>query len=595
VKRRLHLRLAALMMPMLLLAACATSSAPSSLSADFAGHFRTYVVCADHPSASEAGARILDQGGNAVDAAVATSFALSVCRPYSCGIGGGGFMIIHLVDDPRTKTPGDAVSIAIDYRERAPEAITPLHFVDLPDEASTRSGHAVAIPGTVAGLLLALEEFGTMNRRQVLRPAIELARRGFEVDAHYVEHAQEHIDLARAERVAGETELRIHPFIWDRFLRRGDLEVGDIIRLPEQAKALERIASHGASGFQSGRVAESIVRAVESDRLGGVLTLEDIRHYRPRVVEPLRRTVMGRTVIAMPPPSSGGVTLLQILVTFDAALSVRSARLSPMQRTHLLIESMKHAFADRAAFLADPEFSPVDVSGMLSVEMLRMRGESIDLNQTRSPDHYGMTAQLLEDGGTSHFSVIDGDGNAVACTETINLVFGSRVPVPEFGFVLNNQMDDFLTRPGVANAYGLMQSERNLPAPGKRPLSSMSPTIVLDANGRVEVIAGGSGGPRIITGTVQVILEALHGASARDAMTAPRIHHQWSPDAVYTEEFVSPGREGLSAAFLAALSGNGHAIRERRDIGNVQLIRRGSDGGWDAAADPRKGGRPAGR
>ncbi|MEO1129310.1 MAG: gamma-glutamyltransferase [Planctomycetota bacterium] len=591
---RLPLRLA-ILLPMLLLAACATSSAPSSLSPGFAGHFSSYVVCADHPSASQAGAVILDQGGNAVDAAVATSFALSVCRPYSCGIGGGGFMIIHLVDDPRTETPGDAVSVAIDYRERAPAAITPLHFVDLPEDASTRSGQAVAIPGTVAGLLLALEEFGTMDRRQVLRPAIELARGGFEVDAHYVEHAQEHIDLARAERAAGEADLRIHPFIWDRFLRQGDLQVGDVIRLPEQAKALERIASHGASGFQSGRVAEAIVRAVESDRLGGVLTLEDLRHYRPRVVEPLRRDVMGRTVIAMPPPSSGGVTLLQILVTFDATISIRSGRLSPAQRTHLLIESMKHAFADRAAFLADPEFSPVDVDAMLDIEMLRGRGESIDLHRTQPSSHYGMIAQLPEDGGTSHFSVIDGDGNAVACTETINLVFGSRVPVPEFGFVLNNQMDDFLTRPGVANAYGLTQSERNLPAPGKRPLSSMSPTIVLDAEGRVEVIAGASGGPRIITGTVQVILEAIDGASARQAMTMPRIHHQWSPDAVYTEEFVSPGGARFDPAFLDGLAGAGHEIRERRDVGNVQLIRRSAGGGWDAAADPRKGGRPAGR
>lgn len=539
-------------------------------------------VAADHPLASEAGAEILRAGGNAIDAAVATSFALSVVRPYSCGIGGGGFMVIYLKNDPSGghDTP---LATAIDYRERAPHAITPDYFEDKPDDWSRTSGAAVGVPGTVAGLLHALEEYGTLDRATVMAPAIRLAREGFEADAH----------MRRALEGVPESAA----WIIETF--REPAQQGRPITNPAQARALEWIAERGHEGFYEGPIAQAIAARARS--AGGLLTEADLRMYRATEVSPLRRGFRGREVLAMPPPSSGGVTMLEALGILERRLNLISgADRFDARFLHVFVEAMKHAFADRAEWLADPEYVDVPIDRLLSDKYLDVLAASVDAERTFEPAHYGSREYVAEDGGTSHISVVDRWGNAVACTETINLVFGSRVAVPEIGVCLNNQMDDFTTRLGEPNAFGLRQSADNLPAPGKRPLSSMSPTIVLDADGEVEIVAGASGGPRIITGTTQVILNVLlFGMSAEEAVGATRVHHQWLPDVVFAEPGGRLWHEGGSSLYETlprvgeGLRERGHTLDARRDIGVVQLIV-GRDGVWEAVSDPRKGGEPAG-
>ncbi len=564
------------------------------------GLYPQAAVAADHPLASRAGLEMLERGGNAVDAAVATSFALSVTRPYSCGVGGGGFMLIHLVDDP-AREGQQPLTVALDYRERAPVAVTPEHFEALPSDASRYSGHAVAIPATVAGLLHALDHWGTLDRATVLAPAIRIAREGWLVDEHTYRANVELNNFLKARAEDPEAKRLSESDAWlrGRFCRDGAPLLGARIALPEQAELLERIATHGRDGFYRGPVADSLIRTVQ--RHGGVMTLADLEACAPVISRPLRGRFKGRTILSMPLPSSGGVTFQQILGLLErrSDLLEGEAFMSPMY-AHVLTEAMKHAFADRATWLGDPLFGVDPTQRLLDPAYLDDKAKRIDPLRTRGVMSYGSAAQAPEDGGTSHFCVVDADGNAVSGTETINLVFGSRIAVPEWGFVLNNEMDDFLTRRGTVNAFGLRQSDRNLPEAGKRPLSSMSPTIVLDGEGRVEVLAGASGGPRIITGTLQVMLNVLlFDMSAQDAVAMPRLHHQWIPERLFFEE---PHR-GLSLARFSsvvdsvlhdAMTERGHILQTRKDIGNVQLIRLTAEG-WQAACDPRKGGAPAGR
>lgn len=543
----------------------------------WARSFNQEAVAADHAIASEAGAAILKAGGNAVDAAVAASFTLSVVRPYSCGIGGGGFMVIYFADGER--------AIALNYRETCPAAIGPDFYENRTDPlASTRGALAVATPGTVAGLLLALDRYGTLDRAAVLAPAIAAAREGFIVDAHYAEQAE---GLIRQFERRPEWKRRFS-FVWTRYLREGRVASGDRITNPEHADALELIAREGADAFYQGAIARAIVAAVARD--GGVLTLDDLRGYSPHEAAPLTFAFSRLTFLGMPPPSSGGLAMAQLFGILERHEAWQEAPAkSSAQRTHLIIEAMKHAFADRSRWLGDPAFVPVPVDALLADEYLRDLATRIDLTSTLPPDRYGTAPGIIdEDGGTSHLCVIDRHGNAVACTETINLEFGSLVAVPEFGFCLNNEMDDFTARRGQPNAFGLRQADLNLPEPGKRPLSSMSPTIVLDANGRVAAIAGASGGPRIISATTQVLLSTLvFDVSADNAMASPRFHHQWMPDVLRIE----PGFPDSIRQQLEAL---GHKLQELQVIANAQLIVRTSTG-WDAACDPRKGGRPSGR
>lgn len=561
---------------------------------DRVGSFEHGAVAADQPLASEAGARMLRAGGNAVDAAVAASFALSVVRPQSCGIGGGGFMVIYLPVDP---THGRVVT-AIDSRETAPAGAAAGMYTaaGLAEDASTDSGLAVAAPGTVAGLLYALEQYGTMDRRLVLAPAIEAAEGGFEADESYVSAVH-----AAAKRL-DESERAGRPWLWRELLRGGEVKVGDRIRNPRQAALLRAIADEGARAFYGdARIVEAVVAA------GGVLTREDLLEYSPAEVNPLSFGFGGRTFLTMPPPSSGGIVLAQAFGMLErrGIVERRGEEWTPADM-HVLIEAWKHAFADRAEWLGDPAFVDVPMDRLLSAEYIDARAALIVPERTRAPEEYGTRdgsvrpAAPVDDSGTSHLCAVDQWGGAVACTQTINLEFGSLVSVEPWGFCLNNEMDDFTARPGEPNAFGLVQSERNAPAPGKRPLSSMSPTIVIDGDGRVIAIVGASGGPRIITGTMQVLVNVLvRGMEAGEAVAAPRFHHQWMPDEVRLEPALREGgAEGEpeapgSAELREYLTSRGHTLGEAAEVGVVQLIVR-DGGGWRAACDPRKGGRPAG-
>lgn len=573
---------------------------------------RRGVVAADHPEASRAGAMMLERGGNAVDAAVATSFALSVVRPQSCGLGGGGFMLIHLVEDPRTPGSGP-VEIAIDYRERAPGAMDEAHFerIDDPD-ASRWTGSAVGVPGTVAGLLHALERFGTLDRSVVMAPAIRLAEEGFEVDAAFEETARGVSEWyeERPER------KRTHAFVWETFLREGQVRVGDRIRNPQQAETLRRIMREGRDAFYAGETARRVVDTVRD--AGGVMTLEDLAGHRVTEREPLEGVFHGRRVLAMPPPSSGGVATLQTLGALERYERLHESPLKDLGHNtpayiHIVAEAFKHAFADRAAWMGDADFADPPIDRLLSDERLEEIAAAIDPQRTHKPSFYGMAPAPSPDAGTSHHSVVDRFGNAVATTETINLGFGSRLSPDGLGFALNNEMDDFTTRLGEANAFGLRQSELNMPEGGKRPLSSMSPTIVLGEDGGVEVVAGGSGGPRIITGTIQTLLNALvFGMGAEEAVSAARFHHQWRPHVLAVEAGLDPSmyeapgdtagdvrrmmqRAPELLALKREIQGRGHMWGRTGSVGVVQaIVRAGEAGAFEAASDPRKGGAPAG-
>ena len=550
-------------------------------------------VAADHPLASAAGAEILGAGGNAVDAAVATSFTLSVVRPFSCGIGGGGFMVIVLpAHDGKP-----AVTTAINYRETCPAGVGPDYFEKLGAEskdASKYGGTAVGTPGTMLGLLYTLEKYGTMDRARVLAPAIKIAREGYGADSAYAQAAADAI--AKFEKHP-EWKTRF-AFTWERFLGSGNLHEGDRIVLAEQASALELLARDGAKAITEGELGRAICAAARAD--GGTLTIDDLRAFKPVELEPIRFDAFGRSFVTMPPPSSGGVAIAQIFGIMerrDAAGMVKREEWASY--THAMIESFKHAFADRAEWMADPAFvdGGVPVNRLLSDEYLRERAARIHRAETQGSESYGTRAAPPDDGGTSHLCVVDSHGGAVACTETINLGFGSLLPVARFGFILNNQMDDFTTRRGEPNAFKLVQSDKNLPAPGKRPLSSMTPTIVLDQEGKVEAVAGASGGPRIITGTAQVLLNSLLlGLPASEAVARPRTHHQWRPNLLEIEDNY-PGRwNGLEVKFWMLKFH--HQTTPATQHCAVQLIKRVTEDGktrWQAASDPRKGGSPAGK
>lgn len=576
-----------------LLSLLVLAAAPAARGQEAPARFTGGAVAADHEIASQAGAAMLRAGGNAVDAAVATSFALSVVRPFSCGIGGGGFMVIHLNHDPRHGT----IDVALNYREQAPASAAPDLFEKLAasdPHASTRGAKAVAIPGTVAGLLHALETYGTLDRATVLAPAIRAAEEGFLADAAYRQAYREDIE----PHFRREPGLRTRfAFLWSTLCHEGELggpENQARIVLPQQARVLRLIAERGLDGFRDGPVGDEIVAAIAAD--GGALTKADLASFKVQTLRPLETSWMGRRVVTMPPPSSGGIVLAQVFATLSARPeNLRELGHDSPAYTHLVVEACKHAFADRARSLADPDFTPIPMDRLLDPAMLRRRAEAIDPARTDEPEKYGWSGpQLPADGGTSHLSVIDAKGNAVACTETINLVFGSWLAVD--GFCLNNQMDDFLTQRGKPNAFGLTQADANLPAPGKRPLSSMSPTLLLEdgAGGpTVRMAVGASGGPKIISGTLQAILNAtVFQMDAGGAVGSWRFHHQWKPN-----ELLFEPRAEQEPYLRWVLTDLGHEAKVRRTglaVGVVQMVTRGSDGVLEAASDPRKGGRPAG-
>ncbi|MCH8823531.1 MAG: gamma-glutamyltransferase [Planctomycetes bacterium] len=564
-------------------ATCIFGVIATSADSLFAQQLQPYkhaAVAADHPVASQAGLEMLKLGGNAVDAAVATSFCLSVVRPYSCGIGGGGFMVIYIPG----KDGASEVAIAINYREMSPQAVGPDYYVKLNNASASRDGHhSVGVPGSVAGLLWALDNYGSMERVVVLAPAIRAAEKGFAADANHISAGQ---TLQR--RLESSHELKKSAeYLWQQLHHNGEIKIGDTITNPDQARALKLIAAQGVHAFYQGEIANTIVQMMKQNN--GPITSVDLAEYEIHVGKPLRGKFQGNEIISMPPPSSGGVAMQQIFGLVQRNFEqIKDAPHNSAPYIHLLTEAMKHAFADRAEWLADAAFVEVPIDQLLDSKYLDQLANSISMGKTNAPEFYGTNGTVIEDGGTSHLSVVDANGMAVACTETVNLTYGSLVVVPGFGFVLNDEMDDFTTVPGQPNAFGLIQSDRNLPAPGKRPLSSMSPTIVV-RDGKVVLVAGASGGPRIITGTIQCLLNCLlFDMDPNQAVAEPRFHHQWLPNQLL---FEAGSIDSIAREKLLLL---GHVLQPAgRSVGVVQLIKVDADG-LRAASDPRKGGKPAG-
>jgi len=536
------------------------------------------MVAADSEFASRAGLEMLQSGGNAIDAAAAVSFALAVTRPYSTGLGGGGFMIARLADgrivvqDFRETAPAGATTdmCAKAARER-PDGPSPSEFGYL----------AVGIPGLVAGRCQALAQFGTMPLAKTLQPAIRLAREGFPVDEDYVKNARD--VLANYEKYSSLKDSC--NYVYRTHMGSGTLrKVGDKLVQPELGKLLERLAAEGPDLFYKGSVGQAIVR--EMKKHGGIITEADLANYRPKLREPLLATYHDYKLILMPSPSSGGIALaetLNILETFNLPAIVKHV---PGLALHYQIEAMKHAFADRSQWLGDQDFVEVPMERLMSKSFAAALARQIEPDGVSEIKRYGSSG-MPKDAGTSHFCIADQFGNVVVSTETINTEFGSLAAVDEWGLILNNEMDDFTAEPGKPNAFGLIQSDRNAIAPGKKPLSSMCPTIVLKDD-KPFLLIGASGGPRIITSVLNVFLGVTDfGLSLEDAIMRVRPHHQWQPDEVSFDR--EPPTE-----LAAALTKRGHKLSEKRKSGVVQAIL--SDGeGWIGASDPRKGGKPAGR
>jgi gamma-glutamyltranspeptidase / glutathione hydrolase len=531
------------------------------------GHARTLqsghgLVVADSEQASQAGMEILRRGGNAVDAAIATALALSVVDQASSGLGGGGFMVIYRAKDNK--------AFALDFRETAPESSRrELYMKDgEPAASASLTGPlAVAVPGEVAGLIEARKRFGTLPLPVLAAPAIKLASEGFSVDP--------------ALRIAIERQqanMKRFPDLGRIYMPKGELpKERDVIRQPELAQSLKAIAKDGAAVFYSGWIGHAIVETIK--KTGGVMTFDDLKNYRPVWREPLIGSYRNHTVITMPPPSSGGVAIVEMLNVLEGYKLGELQHNSPSY-LHLLSESMKHVFADRAQFLGDPDFVHVPVGKLTAKNYAEWIRKRIAPDKTRPPQFYGYYNYNAEKGGTTHFSVIDRFGNAVACTQSVNTRFGSKLLVRETGIVLNNEMDDFAIHPEVGNVYGLIGNEANSLKPRKRPLSSMSPTIILRGN-RPELVVGAAGGPRIISATLQTILNVLDfNMPVTAAVSAPRVHHQWLPDRLNIEPKFTP-------ELKAALEQRGHTLREQTSLGVVQAIT--SEGAsMSGAADPRK-------
>ncbi len=537
------------------------------------------VVAADHAEASAAGVEMLKRGGNVIDAAVATAFALSVVRPASSGLGGGGFLLYW---DAERKE-----ATAFDYRERAPLAATADMFSKLSAAERGRASEdgilAAGVPGEIAGLCTILAKHGRLPLATVLAPALRLAKEGVAIDE---------TDLSTQRSELAEWKLhperaKQFPLLWERYLNNGKpWKLGDRFFSP-QLPALESLAKHGMASAKSGEIAQAILE--ESRRRGGIMTGDDLQHMAPVARTPLRSTYRGYEILTMPPPSSGGIALLQTLHTLEAWEQRPDHKqwkdLSDADRLQVLSEAQKHAFADRAESLGDADFVTVPTEQLLSRSYAARLAAKIDLGRTLDADAYGRSF-TPDDAGTTHFCVMDEHGNAVACTETINTTYGSLVVEPKFGIVLNNEMDDFTAIPGQANAFGLRQSAANLIAPGKKPLSSMTPTIVLK-DGRPHFIVGASGGPKIITATTQVLLQMLEfDRPAATAVALPRSHHQWQPHELLLEP-------KLYSELQTAMEQRGHAVKKANSLAATQAIR-WTPAGMDGGSDPRKHGEPRG-
>jgi gamma-glutamyltranspeptidase/glutathione hydrolase len=535
------------------------------------------MVVSQEAIASQVGADILAAGGNAIDAAVATGFALAVTLPRAGNLGGGGFMLMHLAKENKT--------IAIDYREMAPINAHRDMFLDsqgnVDDKKARFSAQSSGVPGTVAGLLYALEQYGSMSISQVLKPSIQLASEGFKVNH----------DLSDSLRLSAK-RLQKHKTSSDYFYKTdGDYYLpGDILIQSDLSSTLKRISKQGSSGFYKGKTADLIVKQMQNS--GGLITLEDLANYKVVERQPVCGSFKENSICAMPPPSSGGIHLIQmlnILENFD----LKSMGHNSAAYMHHLVEAMRSAYADRSLYLGDPDFTPVPVKRLIDKTYARSLSEQISSNKARlSKDVYpGLdkrtASQSNESDETTHFSTWDNMGNIVSNTYTLNFSYGNGIAVEDAGFLLNNEMDDFSAKPGSANGYGLIGGTANAIQPKKRPLSSMTPTILFDANNKPLLVTGSPGGSTIITIVLQMILNTTEfNMGIADATAAPRFHHQWLPDKVSFEN-------GISSDSLNLLNKMGHKISpQSRVLGATQSISlKGNN--LEGSADSRRQGASA--
>ena len=525
------------------------------------------MVASQEAVATEIGLEVLKSGGNAVDAAVSVAFTLAVTLPRAGNIGGGGFMMVYDAESGET--------VAIDYREMSGSAAFRDMYLDDQGEADSQksrySGLAVGVPGTVAGMALALERYGTISLADALAPAIALAEDGIEVTA----------DLS--ESLKGLTDrLQKWPSSSAVFYKEGGTpyEPGETLVQTDLATSLKAIADEGPSAFYDGPIAEKIVAAVGAAE--GHLTLDDFKNYEVKLRAPVTGTYRGYEIVSMPPPSSGGVHIVQILNTLEGVPMTYLGHNSA-DSIHMMAEAMKFAYADRSEYLGDPDFVDVPIAALTSKAYAADSLSRISRGRAASAAEIG-PAELLpyESNETTHFSVVDAEGNAVSNTYTINFSYGTGMVADGTGILLNNELDDFSAKPGVPNAYGLIGGDANAVEPGKRPLSSMSPTIVLK-DGLPFLVTGSPGGSRIITTTLQMIMNVIdHNMNVAEATQAPRVHHQWLPDELRIEEGISPDT-------IRLLQQRGHDVVVKNAMGSTQSIMITGDGLY-GASDPRRAG-----
>ena len=520
------------------------------------------MVVSAHPLASEIGKRVMQKGGNAVDAAVAVQFALAVVYPVAGNIGGGGFMIYRSHD-------GEVSTL--DFREMAPISAQRDMYLDENGEVIkglSLNGHlAAGVPGSVAGMFSAHERYGKLPMAELIQPAIDLARKGFRVTEQ------------QAKRL-NDFKLRFigNNYHTPAFVKDSPWVANDVLIQTDLSETLLRIALSGSAGFYSGKTADLII--AEMKKGGGIITKEDLSSYQAKWRRPLLINYKNYALITMPPPSSGGVALAQILGMLKEFDLSKYGFHSPMA-VHLMVEAERRAYADRAEHLGDSDYYPVPMKTLLDQDYIKSRAATIDTSQASlSSDIYaGEMASESEE--TTHFSIIDQDGNAVSITTTINSGYGSKTVVEGAGFLLNNEMDDFSAKPGTPNFYGLLGAEANAIAPGKRMLSSMTPTIVTK-EGKLHLVVGTPGGSTIITSVLQVFLNISEfGLGTYDAVARGRFHHQWLPDKIQYEE------GALSDTTMEALKAMGHSLKQRGSIGKVEAIRILDNGMLEGAADPR--------
>jgi gamma-glutamyltranspeptidase/glutathione hydrolase len=503
------------------------------------------MVASQHELASKIGVDILKRGGNAIDAAIAVGIALAVVYPEAGNIGGGGFMLIR-------SSNGDIR--AIDYREMAPKAANRDIFIDkagnlIRGEGSSTVGYrASGVPGTLAGFELAFQKYGSkrVSWSDLVRPARLLAENGYVLSHRLAE-------LFKNYR----STLSQYPESNRVFLNNGKFyEEGDLFRQPDLGRTLGRIEREGAKDFYSGITAKMIADDMKAN--GGLITLEDLKNYQAKERTPLKGTYRGYEIISMPPPSSGGIVMLQVLNMIEG-YDLKPLPYGSAARYHILAESMRRAFADRAEYMADPDFASVPVSALVDKKYAESRRSTIRKSEaSESKDISYGTVAGSEPMDTTHYTVVDRSGMVVSNTYTINDLYGSRVTAKGTGILLNDEMDDFAAQPGKPNLFGLIQGERNAVQPGKRPLSSMTPTIVLRKDGTVWFALGARGGPRIISAVTQSVMNVIdHGMDIQAAIDAPRIHHQWFPDQIMYEPF------GMSPDTLSILAGYGHKFVDR--------------------------------